>query len=233
MENVHGFRLDITCSDEIVSLARHIESSNGYVDVLINNAGVPGWGAIMDREIDYFKQVMEVNLFGHVQMVKAFYPLLKKSESSPIIINMSSQAGNYAFPFWAPYHMSKWALEAFSDCLRRELMPLGIRVAVIQPGAIKSEAFESQRDDFARYKEQPASEFQSRAVVLLQQAFERPPDRAKDPQIVVNAVLHAIYHQNAKRYYQPGRRFLPDILAAKLPQKWVDWVLLKMSKTGT
>ena len=231
MENVQGVKLDITCPEDIAALAWHIEENIGYIDVLINNAGIPGWGAIMDREIDYFKQVMEVNLFGHVQMVKAFYPLLRASKSSPIIINISSQAGNYAFPFWSPYHMSKWALEAFSDCLRRELLPLGIRVAIIQPGAIKSAAFESQRDDFVWYKGQPASEFNSRAVALLQAAFERPDNKAKEPQVFVNAILHAIYHDNNKLYYQPGRRLIPDILVAKLPQKLVDRFFMKMSTT--
>ena len=186
----------------------------------------------MDREMAYFREIMEVNLFGHVQMVKTFYPLLRQSKSSPIIINISSQAGNFAFPFWSPYHMSKWALEAFSDSLRRELIPLGIRVAVIQPGAFKSAAFDSQQLNFEQYKAQPASEFQSRAIALLQMAFDSSVRRDKDPQLVVNDILHAIYNKNNKLYYQPGRRFVPDFLAAKMPQKWVDWFLTRMSKRG-
>ena len=230
IENVQGVKLDITNLQDITLLTRHIETHIGYIDVLVNNAGIPGWGAIMDRDVAYFKRVMDVNLFGHVQMVKSFYPLLEKSNSSPIIINISSQAGNYAFPFWAPYHMSKWALEAFSDCLRRELLPHGIRVAVIQPGAIKSEAFEKQRNDFLEYKSKSMSEFHFHATAFLQKAFERPPDKAKDPQVVVNALLHAINHHNNKLYYQPGRRFIPDILVAKLPRKWVDWFLTRVGK---
>lgn len=227
LKNVCGVKLDITHPEDVSSLAQQVDRAIGHVDVLINNAGVPGWGAIMDRDMAYFKTVMEVNLFGHVQMVKTFYPLLKKSSSSPIIINMSSQAGNYTFPFWAPYHMSKWALEAFSDCLRRELKPCGIRVAVIQPGAIKSEAFVKQRRAFAQYKNGPASEFHSRAVHLLQMAFERPSDKEKEPQVVIDALLDAISNRNNKLYYQPGRRLFPDLLAAKLPPKWVDWLLTK------
>lgn len=231
IKNVQGIRLDITCPEEIAALAQHVETTTGHIDVLINNAGVPGWGAVMDREMAYFRQIMEVNLFGHVQMVKAFYPLLKKSESSPIIINISSQAGNYALPFWSPYHMSKWALEAFSDSLRRELLPLGIRVVVVQPGAFKSAAFESQQRDFDQYKERPASDFQSRAVALLEMAFDSHTREDKKPQRVVNDILHAIYHENNKLYYQPGRRFKPDFLVAKMPQKWVDRFLMKMSET--
>jgi NAD(P)-dependent dehydrogenase (short-subunit alcohol dehydrogenase family) len=230
LENVQGVRLDITHPEEIESLARRVETTTGCIDVLINNAGVPGWGAVMDRELAYFRQIMEVNLFGHVQMVKTFFPLLRKSESSPIIINISSQAGNYALPFWSPYHMSKWALEAFSDCLRRELMPVGIRVAVIQPGAFKSAAFQSQQHHLGKYKAQPASEFQSRAIALLEMAFDTAVRQDKDPQLVVNDVLHAIYSKNNKLYYQPGRRLVPDLLAAKMPQKWVDRFLMRVIK---
>lgn len=225
LENVHGIRLDITHPEDIASLTQHVESSLGYVDVLINNAGVIGWGAIMDREVDYFREVMEVNLFGHVQMVKAFYPLLRKSTSYPIIINMSSVGGNYAFPFWAPYHMSKWALEAFSDSLRRELLPFGIRVAVIQPGAFVSEAFHRQRGEFESYKAGKPTEFASRAIRFLEAAFTGHSRKEKNPQIVVDTVLHAIFNKNNRLYYQPGRRLFPDLLAARLPRKLVDRLL--------
>ncbi|MEW6030677.1 MAG: SDR family NAD(P)-dependent oxidoreductase [Chloroflexota bacterium] len=225
LKNVRGIRLDITVPDDILSLAGQIEASVGYVDVLVNNAGIPGWGAVMDRDLEYFHKIMDVNLFGHIQMVQTFYPLLRKSTSSPIIVNMSSVGGNYAFPFWSPYHMSKWALEAFSDSLRRELLPLGIRVAVIQPGAFASEAFRSQRREFEAYKAGKPSEFTSRAIRFLEAAFTGQSRKEKNPQIVVDTVLHAIFNKNNRLYYQPGRRLFPDLLAARLPSKLVDRLL--------
>jgi NAD(P)-dependent dehydrogenase (short-subunit alcohol dehydrogenase family) len=222
LKNVHGVRLDITATDDILALASQIQASVGYVDVLVNNAGLPGWGAVMERKLEYFRKVMDVNLFGHIQMVQTFYPLLKKSTSSPIIINMSSQGGNYAFPFWSPYHMSKWALQAFSDSLRRELLPVGIRVAVIQPGAFVSDAFRRQRGEFEAYKTGKPSEFTTRAVRFLESAFNDPTRKEKDPRLVVNAVLHAIFAKNNHPYYQPGRRLAPDLLATRLPRALVD-----------
>lgn len=225
MENVRAVKLDVTSAADITNLVQTIEAGPGYIDVLVNNAGVPGWGAIMERDVEYFEKIMEVNYFGQVRMIQSFYPLLRRSKSSPIIINMSSQAGNYAFPFWAPYHSSKWALEALSDCLRRELRPLGIRVAVIQPGAIKSNAFQNQTDEFENYRSGSSSEFRSRAVRFLQGAFER--EIGKEPQLVVNAILHAIYNPKNKLRYQPGLRLIPDILAAKLPKRLVDTLITR------
>jgi len=228
LKNVQGVRLDITVPADILSLASRIEASVGYVDVLVNNAGIPGWGAVMDRDLEYFRKIMDINLFGHLQMVQTFYPLLRKSTSSPIIINMSSQAGNYALPFWSPYHMSKWALEAFSDSLRRELLPFGIRVAVIQPGAFVSKAFQKQYGEFEAYKVGRPSEFSSRAIRFLEAAFSSYSRKDKDPQLVVDTVLHAIFNKNNRLYYQPGRRLIPDVLVARLPRKLVDQFLLRL-----
>ena len=227
LKNVQGVRLDITATDDILALANRIEAGVGYVDALVNNAGIPGWGAVMDRDLEYFRKIMNVNLFGHIQMVQTFYPLLRKSASSPIIINMSSQAGNYAFPFWSPYHMSKWALEAFSDSLRRELLPLGIRVIVVQPGAFVSKAFHKQYGEFEAYKVGRPSEFSSRAIRFLEAAFSSHSRKDKDPQLVVDTVQHAIFNENNRPYYQPGRRLIPDVLVACLPRKLVDQFLLR------
>lgn len=227
LNNVQGVRLDITVLNDILTLARRIEADAGCVDVLVNNAGIPGWGAVMDRPLEYFRKIIDVNLFGHIQMVQSFYPLLKKSRSSPIIINMSSQGANYAFPFWSPYHMSKWALEAFSESLRRELLPVGIRVAVIQPGAIASDAFRNQREELEAYKAGRSSEFTWRAVRFLEVAFNNPTRKDRDPQLVVDDVLHAIFDPKNRPYYQPGRRLVPDLLAARLPRKLVDRFLAR------
>ncbi len=228
MKNVRGVKLDITSQDDILALAQQIESSAGCLDVLVNNAGIPGWGAVMDRTLEYFRKIIEVNLFGHIQMVQTFYPLLRKSRSYPIIINMSSQGENYAFPFWSPYHMSKWAFEAFSESLRREFLPVGIRVAVIQPGAIASDAFRNQRADFEAYKTAISSEFSQRAARFLEAAFCNPARKEKEPKLVVDAVLHAIFSKHNRLYYQPGRRLIPDVLVACLPRKMVDRFLRRL-----
>jgi len=228
LAGVYGVKLDVTKAEDVDALVETIESGFGYIDVLINNAGIPGWGAIMERDLEYFERIMAVNFFGHIRVIRSLYPLLRKSGSSPIIINVSSQAGNYAFPFWAPYHGSKWALEAFSDCLRRELRPVGIRVAVIQPGAIRSDAFKNQLDEFEAYKTEQESEFHPRAVRFLEAAFRSPARKEKDPRVVVDAMLHAIYSPKHKLTYQPGRRLVPDWLAARLPRRWVDKLVARI-----
>ena len=137
IENIQGIQLDVTQSEDIDKAVKHIEIECGYLDCLVNNAGVMGWGSVVDRELEYFKSVFNVNVWGAVIMVKAFYPLLKKSRNNPLIVNMSSQGENYTLPFWSPYIMSKHAIKAFSACLRREMMTVGIRVVGIAPRSCK------------------------------------------------------------------------------------------------
>lgn len=99
IENIQGVQLDITKTEDINNLVVLLEKQENHIDVLINNAGITGWGGIIDRDMDYYRNVLEVNLFGHIQMIKSCYMLLRHSVSMPIIINMSSQGGNYAMPF--------------------------------------------------------------------------------------------------------------------------------------
>lgn len=230
IENITGITLDITKEEQVEAAVEQIATKEGHVDVLINNAGVTGWGAIMDRNMTYLRNVMEINYFGHVRMVKSFYPLLRKSTLRPIVINVSSQAGNYVFPFWSVYHSSKWAIEAFSHSLRRELQPFGIRVSIIQPGAIESQAFIKDQEDFDTYK-RTDSDFVRYAIPMLEAAFHRKPMiREKSPLKVARDVRHAIYSKRNRIYYQPGRRFVPDFMVSILPYRAVDRIMAAIMK---
>ena len=220
--NIRGIKLDVTQMSDIQMGYRTIKEQTGQLDVLINNAGIPGWGALMDRDIEYIQRIMNVNLYGAVRMNKAFYPLLQKSIRIPLIINISSQGGKYSFPFWGPYHMSKFALEAYSDALRREMNIVGIRVVVIQPGAIISDAFVKQKEQLEVYEQEIQSVFTPFASSLLGMAFRAKDRKVKSPLKVAQDIERAIYSSRPKLRYQPGRRLFPDIVASKVPQRLVD-----------
>jgi NAD(P)-dependent dehydrogenase (short-subunit alcohol dehydrogenase family) len=228
IQNVIGIKLDVTNEEEVSSAKEMILQKSDHIDVLVNNAGIVGWGAVIDRDLEYYKSVFEVNLFGSIQMVKTFYPLLKASPNKPIIINVSSQGGSYTFPFWTPYSMTKYALESFSEGLRRELHSQGIRVSVIKPGAITSKAFEKQTNSFEAYKENYDSVFSNSAAKFFRMALERPAKKEKSPILVAKDIEHAIFSKKSRRYYHPGRRLTPDIIASKLPLRIVDRIIEKM-----
>ncbi len=228
MENVKAIRLDVTMSEDIKKAFNYIKSESEYVDCLINNAGVMGWGAVIDRDLDYFKSVFNVNVWGAVSMVKAFYPLLKRSKNDPVIFNMSSQGENYTLPFWAPYMMSKHAMKAFSSSLRREMMTVGIRVVGIAPGAFKSNMMNSQKKILENYDKKYHSEFTSKVVKMLGLAINKDRKREESPELIGKLIYKVMNNGSIRPRYQPGRKFLPDVILHKFPVKMVDKLVMKM-----
>jgi short-subunit dehydrogenase len=121
--------LDVT-SDESVSKAM---SNIPNVDVLINNAGRGFGGSLESFTSAECLAQLDLNVVGNVRMIKAVLPGMR-AQKSGLIIQLSSVAGRLAVPGFGIYHASKWAVEALSESLRYELGPLGIDVAIVQPG---------------------------------------------------------------------------------------------------
>ncbi len=143
-EQFHPLIFDVTDHEAVaasVSEVKNVIKDEGLA-CLINNAGVAISGTIIHTSIKDFQHQFDINLFGVIAVTKSYLPLLgalKDYENKPgKIINISSVSGVIAFPFLSPYCASKFALEAFSDSLRRELLIYGIDVIKIAPGAIKT-----------------------------------------------------------------------------------------------
>jgi len=227
--NVNGIQLDVTNQENIDSAITLIKKNHEHIDVLINNAGIAGWGAVIDRDINYFKKVMEVNVWGMIRLTQSCYHLLRKSRRFPIIFNISSQGANYVFPFWAPYHISKYSVKAFSDALRRELIPHNIRVCDLQLGPFKSEAFSKQVDTLEEYKlKHTNSEFTPRMSKFFDKIVNNPNRKEKPPIIIAKLIEKLSSQKGYKVRYEPGKRRIASMLLTRLPAKWVDYFISKM-----
>ncbi|MFC2124639.1 SDR family NAD(P)-dependent oxidoreductase [Bacteroidota bacterium] len=226
--NVSGVKLDVTKPEEIKQVVQQIEDEKGHLDCLINNAGIMGWGAVIDREMEYYKSVFDVNLWGNVSMVKAAYPLLRKSNNNPVIFNISSQGANYTLPFWSPYMMSKHALEAFTGCVRREFLSEGVRVVSIAPGALKSNMLNSQQEALDKYEQSYKSEFSSKVVKMLGVPIRKKKNRGKSPDIVGELIYRVINNGSRKARYEPGKQFVPDVILQRLPTGMIDKMIMKI-----
>ena len=137
--NLEPVMLDITNEAEIAALVTHItnDPERRPLRALVNNAGVSVNAPIEVLPLSEWRRLFDVNLFGHVPMIQALLPLLIGSRGS--IVNISSVGGKVAMASYGPYAGSKFALEAVSDSLRREVEPLGVKVIVIEPGAVTTE----------------------------------------------------------------------------------------------
>lgn len=129
--------LDVRSEGDI-DLVYHtiLRDTGGRLDVLVNNAGVGVAGPLETYDLELLRTQLEVNAVGALAVTQAMLPLLRETRGR--VVNVSSVAGGLAYPFMGPYSASKHALEALSDALRRELRPWGVRVCVVQPGAVRT-----------------------------------------------------------------------------------------------
>ena len=107
------------------------------VRALINNAGVGVNVPVEAFAIDEWRRLFEVNFFGHIAVTQALLPALIRSKGR--VVNISSVGGKIAMATYGPYAGTKFALEAVSDSLRREIAPFGVQVVVVEPGAVRTE----------------------------------------------------------------------------------------------
>ncbi|MEU2680208.1 SDR family oxidoreductase [Streptomyces sp. NPDC007107] len=129
--------LDITEPAHVAALAARIADDARPLHALVNNAGIQVNAPVEALPMAEWRQVFEVNLFGHIAVTQALLPALLRSGGR--VINISSIGGRFAMATYGAYAGAKFALEAVSDSLRREVEPLGVHVVVVEPGGIRTE----------------------------------------------------------------------------------------------
>jgi NAD(P)-dependent dehydrogenase (short-subunit alcohol dehydrogenase family) len=138
-EHIEPHILDITNSADIAAIAERVagDAAQCRLHALINNAGVAINAPVETLPMDEWRLQFEVNLFGHVAMTQALLPALLQSRGT--VVNISSIGGKVAMASYGAYAGAKFALEAVSDSLRREVADLGVKVIVVEPGAVTTE----------------------------------------------------------------------------------------------
>ena len=132
--------MDVLDDQSVQSAINFVLSKEGYIDVLVNNAGIGSWGAVEELPMEAFKADMETNFFGTLRCIKAVLPSMRERKSGSII-NVTSVAGKLFQNFFGPYCASKAAVEALSETLAQELKPFNIKVAMVEPGVIDTPIF--------------------------------------------------------------------------------------------
>jgi NAD(P)-dependent dehydrogenase (short-subunit alcohol dehydrogenase family) len=127
--------LDVDDDASVREAFAKVVAEHGPVDVLVNNAGIPGGDAVEETPLVVFRQVMETNFFGALRCIQAVAPSMRERRRGTIV-NITSVGGRIALPAWASYAASKWAFEALSECLAQEMRAFNVRVAIVEPGVI-------------------------------------------------------------------------------------------------
>ncbi|XP_034024640.1 D-beta-hydroxybutyrate dehydrogenase, mitochondrial-like [Thalassophryne amazonica] len=135
-ERMKVIQLDI-CSEEQVNQAvafikDNLEDPERGLWAVVNNAGISSFGHVEFTSMDTYKQVSEVNLWGTIRVTKAVLPLIRKAKGR--VVNIASMFGTMCNAFRSSYCVSKYGVEAFSDCLRYEMKEWGVKVSIVEPG---------------------------------------------------------------------------------------------------
>jgi len=190
---------------------------------LVNNAGIFSPGPLMDLPIERLMQQFNVNVFGTHRMTKAFFPLLLKSMGR--ILNVSSVAGFVATPFSGPYASSKHAIEGWSDALRRELMPLGVKVIVVEPALINTPLWD--RDLNGRIEQYRGSIFYEANRKKLEHEMAEAKAHGVKPEVVAEAIYQALTAPSPKTRYLVTNHPVQHRLVKFLPDTVLDRVVEK------
>ena len=214
-------RMDITEESSIKTAVDEILKAEGRIDVLVNNAGYGYFGAIENVSLEEARAQMEVNVFGLAALTKLVLPVMRE-QGCGTIVNLSSVAGRMVFCFGGWYHVSKYAVEAFSDALRIEMKPFGVNVAMIEPGGVKTNWGIIAADHLVESSAGTAYE----KAALNEAAIMRKGytgDYLASPDKVARSICRAVNARRPRARYHVGTGgHALLILKAVLPTRWMD-----------
>ncbi|HSF83320.1 MAG TPA: SDR family oxidoreductase [Anaerolineales bacterium] len=222
--------LDVTDQDGIDASAAQVGQAMGDKGLvgLVNNAGIAVASPLEFIPIPDMRRQLEVNVIGQLAVTQAYMPLLRQGQGR--IVFVSSISGRVAAPFLGPYAISKFALEALSDALRRELLLWGMHVAVIQPGRIVTPIWEKSlaaADELAARLSPGAQLYYGEAMEINRERIARR--RGGTPvERVAEATAHALTSARPKTRYLVGwdARF-GALLGWLLSDRWLDSLIAR------
>nr|WP_294929096.1 SDR family oxidoreductase [uncultured Flavobacterium sp.] len=135
--DVYGITADITRKEDIELIWQEIDNTLGGVDILINNAALPANG-IIDEDYENIKYILETNILGYITFTKEAVTRMKAAQEGHIVIIGSMSAETHE-ETGTVYVATKSAIRGFSMALRKEINELGIKVSLIEPGAVTSD----------------------------------------------------------------------------------------------
>lgn len=191
LENVIVLDVSLTDDASVKNAIDTIIAAEGKLDVLVNNAGAGMFGVAESSTTADVQWMFDVNVFAPWRLMKLVLPFMRK-HSEGLIINVSSGWGRFSAPFSVVYGASKFALEGLSEGLHYEVKPLGVDVAIIQPGAFPTEMsqkIQSGSDTSVVDDYQAIAEYPNKMFAAIGKMFETAKP---DPQNVADAVVKLI-----------------------------------------
>jgi NAD(P)-dependent dehydrogenase (short-subunit alcohol dehydrogenase family) len=199
---IEVLQLDVTDDKSVTDAIDVISNRQGRIDVLVNNAGYEQHGPVEELSMEEIKTQFETNFFGAVRVMKAVLPMMRKQRSGTIV-NVSSIGGKIGVPLNSAYVGSKFALEGFSESMKYELEGFGIKVILIEPGAVNTNYLENSRQ--AQKAMNPDSPYAELSKMVSEGVRERFKETSSSsPMQVAEVILTAIKSEKPNTRYLVG-----------------------------
>ena len=222
------FTLDVTDQESIKSALAQILQKFSDIDVLYNNAGYALAGAFEATTDEQVRKQFETNLFGVMNVTRAFLPHFR-SRKKGIILNTTSSGGILTFPLYSIYNSSKWALEGFMEALQFEVKSFNIHIKNIEPGTVKSEF----TDNISFVSNADYDDYANRVQYNTLAGYKNAPT----PDVVAKVVFKAATDNRSKLRYPATSQaksalFFRWLLPLKVFNKMVSVPVEKEIKTN-
>ena len=222
--------LDVNDEASMLAAVREIESREGAVDVLINNAGYSQSGALESVPMERLRAQFETNVFGLLRMCQLVLPGMRRQHRGRIL-NVSSIGGRLTFPGGGAYHATKHAVEALSDALRFEVQGFGVDVVVVEPGFIRTAFSEVAQREMPATTGDAYAAFNAQVQRATAGVYEKAPWSwlGGDADAVARVIERAIAARRPRTRYRvtASARLLLTMRALSTDRLW-DWSMKTM-----
>lgn len=228
---VTPIKMDVTDDASMIAGVNAVLEAEGRIDVLVNNAGYGYFGAIENVSMEEARKQLEVNVFGLARLTQLVIPHMRQ-QGSGRIVNLASIAGKLALYFGGWYHVSKFAVEGFSDALRMELKPFGIDVVIIEPGGIRTEWGVIAADHLAESSKGTVYEQAAlNEANAMKYTYTRAGKLLSPPSVIAKAICKGVSRRHPKARYRTGMGSHSLVfLHWLLPSKWWDGLMRGLGK---
>src|SRR5919197_5864102 len=208
---LQAIQLDVDNDKSVLDAINKIVSENGRIDIVVNNARYALVGPIEETSMEEIKAQFETNFFGAVRVIQAVIPIMRKNRSGRIV-NITSMGGKIAIPLDSIYHATKFALEGLSESVHYELEPFGIKIILIEPGAVGSNFWKNLKmaakstsshddDDDNNNDNSPYIQIENN----MSESFKQIVQNTLHPSEVAKVILQAVNAENPDFRYVVGK----------------------------
>lgn len=223
--NTKVYRLDVTNADSINEAILAISKDFGQIDAFVNNAGFGVDGVFEAMSDEVISKQFDTNVFGLMRVTRAAISYFRTNKIKGHIIQVASMGGRLAFPLYSIYHGTKWAVEGFTEALQYEVEPFGIKLKLIEPGAIKTEFYGTSRHLVKPTNTNEYDAFVDKCEKLSMESGEK----GEDPSLVAAAIFKATNDNSSKMRYPVGK---PAPMLLRLRKLLSDKLWFKIVKSS-